>query len=156
MENPRARPGKYRTWLPIAVACLLVVAIGGRIYARMNALNFGRKIAQGYMVLGKGEFANTAGLRTYFSEPDMVGYVTWVERLSFLGGGESERIRDLKAGLIYYSEQASLPTAQRFLSPPALKHLRIDISDRTDSGLEEAASNLILSYESQLGVTLNQ
>jgi hypothetical protein len=62
----------------------------------------------------------------------------------------SKRISELEAGMIYLSEQMSVSPAQRFATPPALKHLPIETGDHSDSGLAAAATKLIVTYESEL------
>ncbi len=141
---------KNRKLLMLVIALLIVAAIGGRLSARHSALSFGRRLSQAFLVLGREGFANTAGLRAFFAEPEMAGYVSRVRQLSFLGGHYDERLSDLQTGMIYYSEQASLSPEKRFAAPPALKHFTITSSDHSEAGLVQAASNLILSYVSNL------
>jgi hypothetical protein len=141
---------KNRKILVLVIALLIAAAVSGRLYARHSALSFGRRLGQAFSVLGREGFANTVALRDFFSEPEMAGYVNRVRQLSFLGGNYDERLGDLQAGMIYYSEQASLPPEKRFAAPPALKHLTITSSDRSDEGLAAAAGNFILSYASNL------
>jgi hypothetical protein len=128
--------------------CTLVTAIpvGGHLLARHNAFKFGRAMAGSFSCLGREAFADTDGLRKFLASPDMASPVSTVDSLSFLNGDYDEWIRDLQAGLIYYSEQASVPQPQRFAAPPRLKHFKIDTTDPSDEGLGKAAGALIVSY----------
>jgi hypothetical protein len=144
------QPMKTRKILLISLVLLVAVAIGGRLYARDAARKFGRQVTQAYSVVGRSGFADTAALRGLFAEPEMAGYVDRVRRLSFLGGGYDELIGELQSGMIYFSEQIALPPQQRFAAPPALQHLVIDASDRSDAGVASAATKLIVSYASRL------
>jgi hypothetical protein len=104
---------KTRKILFGVIGILVGAAVAGRLIARHSALKFGRRLGQTISVLGRDGFADTNGFRSFFANPEMSGYVSRVRQLSFLGGGYSERINDLQAGMIYYSEQVSLPPEKR-------------------------------------------
>jgi len=142
---------KDRRLIFLIIVLLAAAAVSGRVYARHSALKFGRSLAGAYSVLGREGFADTAGLRAFFAEPEMAAYASRVHQLSFLGGHYEERLNDLQAGMIYYSEQASLPPEKRFAVPPALKRLTIVTpGDHSDTGLADAGGNFIISYMSAL------
>ena len=138
---------KARKTLLITLSTLLtVIPIGGHLIARHNAFKFGTTMLGAFATVGHEGFADTAELRKLFDHPQIAPYIRTVDRLSLVNGDHDERIRDLQAGLIYYSEQASVPQPQRFTTPPHLKHFQIDTTDPSDDGLMKAAANLILTY----------
>lgn len=142
-----------KSWKVIAliVAALLVIAfVGGRLYARYEAFVYGRGVAQAFFLLGREEFANTAGLRDFFSKPELADRARRVRQLSFLGGQYDKRVSELQTGLLYLSEQAALPPQKRFAEPPVLKYLSINAGDHSDKAIADAAAGLIPTYFSQI------
>lgn len=134
----------------IRIIAILFLLFGipycGHLVARYHAIKFGQTMAASYSSLGRKSFADTAALRSYFASPEVAGHVRTVEKLSLFNSDYEEWIHDLQAGLIYYSEQASLPHYNRLAEPPQLQHLTIDINDPSEEGLAKASANLITSY----------
>jgi hypothetical protein len=141
---------KLRKRLLICLAALLVLVGIGRFSARLAAVGFGKTVVSAFSVLSKSGFADTADLRKFFNDPELTKYANRAKALSFLGGGYAQRISDLQTGMIYCSEQLSLPPPDRFAAPPSLKYLHIESSDHTDEGVVNATSELILTFFSRL------
>jgi hypothetical protein len=140
---------KRRRIILFSLALMVVAAMGGRFYAWQAARAFGQRLAGAFSFVSRDGFADTAALRGLFAEPEMAGYARRVRQFSFLGGGYEERLNELQTGMIYFSEQMSLPPERRFAAPPKLKYLPIETADPTDKGVGDAASKLILDYRTQ-------
>jgi hypothetical protein len=136
--------------LMLFVLLLAMTVLAGRGYARYSAMKFGQQLASAFTLINREGFSDTAALRRWFADPDMAGYAKRTSQLAFLGGGYAGRLDELKAGMIYYSEQMSLAEADRFASPPKLKYLAIESGERSDAGVGAAAGRLIMNYAAQL------
>jgi len=136
----------------IIMAVITVIALPLRAWlvGRYAARDYGRYVSSAFGSLGFGGFSQTDELRMFFNEPDLVACENRAKRSSILiGGGYVREIEALKTGMIYLSEQASLPEEKRLASPPRLEGLGIDASDRSDNGLARAAGKLILEYREE-------
>jgi hypothetical protein len=133
------------------VLLVIGIIIGGRLYVRHLAVEYGKHTSRAVAVVGHESFANPFKLRRFFADPSMTGPADRISLLSFLGGHYDECLKELQAGMLYLSEQAGEPAAKRFRrSPPAFQYLRLDLSDHSDQGVGNAAIHFIESYLSQL------
>lgn len=137
---------KQKSLISIGII-VIVAAAGGRLAALKAAGDYGQYLAAAFSALGHEGFADTKELRGFFRDPHLMGCENRTHNLAFLGGGYNHRIHELKWGLVYLSEQMSLPVGQRLANPPSLQILSIDASDPSDQGLGKAAGELILEYK---------
>jgi hypothetical protein len=134
----------------ICLVAILVAAGTARFSARLAAVEFGRRVTQAVSVVSNEGFADTAAFREWFNDPDVAKYVNRARMVSFLGSGYVRRMNDLQTGMLYCSEQASLPPERRFVAPPPLKYLKIETGDHSDEGVTKAVESLIVTYHSRL------
>ncbi|MGC4013853.1 MAG: hypothetical protein QM755_04950 [Luteolibacter sp.] len=140
---------KLRRLLRIG-AGLLMLGCVGRIYTWTGADNFGRAMKGATSILGRSGFRDTKA----FWEFTRNDYIAPLEKragsLPFLGGSYGPKIEEFKNAYAYLSEQDSLPEAQRFSSPPQMKYIPLDTSDRSDRGVVAAVTGLIENYRKDL------
>lgn len=130
---------------------LFVLAVlAGRLYSRKSASDFGGGLAGALSTLNDEGFADTKGLREFLASPEMAKYPAVVRRFSLLGGSYDRRMNEVQAGLIYLSEQMSLPRERRFARPPALRYFKIQPDTSTDRSVFDAATKLVLDYRRQI------
>ncbi len=135
--------------LVLTLTALLIV--GGRLYSRKSASDFGGALSGSFSMLSYSGFADTDGLKAFFAEPEIKHLEDTTKRFSILGGGYNPRIGEVKKGLIYLSEQLALPQEKRFLKkPPTLRYLKIETDSSSDRGISDAADKLILDYRRQI------
>ncbi|RYD18835.1 MAG: hypothetical protein EOP88_21195 [Verrucomicrobiaceae bacterium] len=132
------------------VIIVLVAAAGGRLAAMKAASDYGRHVAAAFSALGYGALTDTKEIKEFLRDPQLTGCENRTHNLAFLGGNYSRRVRELKEGIIYLSEQASLPEGKRFAAPPKLQSLSIDSDDPSDQGLGNAVGALILDFRQGL------
>jgi hypothetical protein len=83
----------------------------------------------------------------------MAVYARRVNSVSWIAADHQARIQEFQRGILYLSEQAHLPEAERFKSPPpSLQHFSINVptGEHSDRSIAVAAGALLRSYQSQL------
>ncbi len=136
---------KKKSLIGIGVIVILAAA-GGRLASLKAATDYGQHVAAAFSMLGPEGLADTKELREFLRDPQLMGCENRAHNLAFLGGGYIHRIHELKRGLVYLSEQMSVPAGERFAKPPAFEHLSIDTSDPSDRGMGKAVGKLLLDY----------
>ena len=135
----------------IIVAAIFVSGIAiPQSCARNGALNFGRSVAGALSEVSRSEFKNTPALIEFFEMPELADAAQQAARWDWLHFGYARRIDALKRGMIYLSQQASLPESERLASPPDLAPFSLQTQNKTDQGLFDATLALALEYRQSL------
>ena len=139
--------------LIICIAVVLLLLVGGisaRKISHSTAFDYGQSIQGAVAMVGASGFAETAKLRQFLASPDMAAKENRLKALSFVGGNYANLAGELQQGLIYLSEQMTLPEEQRFASPPTFEHLTLPIGGRTDDAILTTTVALLENYMAQL------
>jgi hypothetical protein len=139
-----------RNALLLLLSLIILSVVGGRLYARKSASEFGATLAAAQSYLGSDGFADTPALREFLETPEVKGHRDAVKRFAILGGGYKDRISELQEGLIFLSEQLAQPEEKRSVSPPVLRHLKIELVTTSDRSVFDAASKLIHDFRTQV------
>lgn len=139
-----------RNLLLLVLSLIVLYVVGGRLYARKSASEFGAALAGSHAALSMSGFADTAGLRKFLQDPEIKGLRDAVQRFAVLGGGYKDRISEVQKGLIYLSEQMALPEDKRFTKLPALRHFKIEPVTTSDRSVSDAATKLIHDFRQQV------
>ena len=131
-------------WLRAGSVAVMLLA-GGRLLARHQAAVYGGNVIGAMNLLSYSGFADTKCLEGWLADPAMSS----IEKRAALGGYGS-LINDLKTGMVYFSSQASLPSGERFKSPPKLGRLHLDTTDRSKDGVLNGTLVLIRDYRARL------
>jgi hypothetical protein len=118
--------------------------------ARQGALSFGGGVIGALSEVSKSEFKNTAALMEFFEMPEIADAAHQAERWDLLNFGYARRIDALKRGMIYLSQQASLPESERLASPPEVTPYSLQTGNKTDQGLFDATLALALEFRLSL------
>lgn len=135
--------------LLLLVLCILAI-VGGRLYSRKSAADFGGALAGSFTALGDESFADTKELKAFLVSPEMKKRSDTVKTFSILGGGYDVRMDEVQKGLIYLSEQMALPQDRRFGTMPVMHHFTIEPAGSSDRSVSDAAEKLILDYRRQI------
>jgi hypothetical protein len=146
---------KLKTIVVVATV-LAASAIVGRLVSRQAAVTYGTHIRKAYSSLGLAGFSDPDMRRDLFADPELVNCANRIHNLSFLGGNYAERISEFKIGIVYLSDQVSIPEQQRFSNPPTLRYLPVDTTCKSYLGLTKAVEALTLGYNAQLWDVLGE
>ena len=135
----------------IIVAAILVSGIAiAQSCARNGAQRVGGSVVGALSEVGNSGFKDTPALIEFFELPEVVDAAEQAARWDWLHFGYARRIDALKRGMIYLSQQASLPESERLAAPPDLAPFSLQTQNKTDQGLFDATLALELEYRQSL------
>jgi len=139
----------HRVLITLAVIFVSGIAIP-QSCARSGALRFSGSVVGALSEISKSEFKNTPALIEFFKLPEVADAAQQAEQLDWLRFGYARRIDAVKRGMIYLSQQASLPESERLASPPDLTPFSLTTDNKTDQGLFDATLALALEFRLSL------